>query len=339
MEKTVRVILMVVLVICFCLPAMAAEEWQLVKEEDGVSTYAREVEGSKYTAFKATTVIHNTMAAVGAVLRDVLNYPQWMAKVSETDIVKKHNANDMDVYVVMDFPWPTQDRDVVTQARTTIDPDTGDLIVNTTVLKDCGIPEKDGRVRIQELEQKFILRFIEMEKTEVEFSVHMEAGGNLPSMLVDAETQKVPSKSLINLQEVVQEDKYQQADPFNAINMPITKTITKSILGQHISDPAIIDLVINDQELIKTTMYGGYTDEGMENTARAIVKKYVKTPLYAEKIAGSPYEEELALLATDTELLEEVLEDDDIPKMIMTTGGMSDLVVGRLVTLIKDELD
>ncbi len=339
MKQTVPVILIAFLVMCFSLPAAASGEWELEKEKDDVSTYSREVEGSDYSAFKATTEIDATMAAVGDVLRDVPSFPEWMAKIKHAEIVKKHNANDMDVYLIMDFPWPTQDRDVVTQARTTVDSETGDLIVNTTILEDTDIPEKDKMVRLPELSQQFVLKFIEMDKTEISFSVHMEAGGSLPSSLVDRETEKVPSESLANLQEFVQHEKYQKADPFSEINMPITKTITKAILGKYINDQDIIDMVINDKELIKITMEGGYGEDGMEQTSRAVLKKYVKTPAFAERIEGSTYEAQLALLAKDDDLLEEVLDDDEIAVMVLSSGDMTGSIAAKVAEIVEDEID
>ncbi|MFP4039199.1 MAG: START domain-containing protein [Desulfosudaceae bacterium] len=339
MKQTAPVILIAFLVMCLSLPAAASGEWELEKEKDGVSTYSREVEGSDYSAFKATAEIDATMAAVGDVLRDVPNFPEWMAKIKDAEIVKKHNANDMDVYLIMDFPWPTKDRDVVTQARTTVDSETGDLKVNTTILEDTDIPEKDKMVRLPELTQQFVLKFIEMDKTEISFSVHMEAGGSLPSSLVNRETEKVPSESLVNLQEFVRQEKYQKADPFSKINMPITQAITTAILSKYIKDQEIIDMVINDKELIKITMEGGYGEDGMEQTSRAVLKKYVKTQAFAERIEDSTHEEELALLAEDDDLLEEVLDDDELAVMVLSSGDLTGSIAERVAEIVEDEVD
>ncbi|MFP3981638.1 MAG: hypothetical protein ACLFUY_09605, partial [Desulfobacterales bacterium] len=43
----------------------AAEDWKLEDEEDGIKSYSRVVENSRYHAFKATTTIDVTMAQIG----------------------------------------------------------------------------------------------------------------------------------------------------------------------------------------------------------------------------------------------------------------------------------
>ena len=133
----------IMLTACFR-AAAAAEGWKLEGEKDGIISYSRVVEDSKYHAFKATTTIDATMAQIGAVLRDVPNYPEWMAKVKTAEVLKRYSPNDMDVYLILNFPWPTSDRDTVATAKTEINRDLPGTITTTRIMEDPDVPEKDG---------------------------------------------------------------------------------------------------------------------------------------------------------------------------------------------------
>lgn len=313
--------------------------WEFVKEKKGVALYKKDMPGSNYTAFKAKTVVNSTMAAIGAVLRDVPQYPQWMAKIAEARVLKQYDANNMDAYLVMDFPWPTADRDVVVNGATTIDPATGNVTVVSRVIDDPAMPEKEGLVRVPALTQQFVLAYKDFDTTEISFSLHLEAGGNLPAFTVNPATQSVPYDSLQQLSKVARGEKYRDADPLNPINIPITKTIITAVLGNYITDKAIIEMVISDNDLMDIAIRGGFSEKGVRNTATAIVKKYVKTPMYAEKIKASKDSALLARLSTDEALLKKLAEDDDIAEMVISTGGMTDQVIHAITAGIKDSLD
>ncbi len=87
------------------------------------------------------------------------------------------------------------------------------------------MPEKDDFVRVPQLTQQFVLAYKDFDTTGTSFSLHLEAGGNLPAFTVNPATQSVPYDSLQRMCQVVKLEKYRDADPLNPINVPITQTI------------------------------------------------------------------------------------------------------------------
>ena len=112
------------------------------------------------------------------------------------DLLKQYDANTMDAYFVMDFPWPTSDRDVILNGSTLVDPATGNVTVMSKIIDDPAFPPQEGLVRVPQLTQHFLLVYKDFNTTEVIFSLHLEAGGNLPAFTVNPATQSVPYHSL-----------------------------------------------------------------------------------------------------------------------------------------------
>ena len=319
--------------------AAAGKDWKLENEEDGIKSYSRIVENSKYHAFKATTTIDATMAQIGAVLRDVPSYPEWMAKVKEAEVLKRYSPNDMNVYLILNFPWPTSDRDAVATAKTEISGDLPGTITTTRIMDDPDMPEKDGLVRVPAMRQQYVMSFKEMEKTEITYSIYMEAGGNLPAMTVNPSLEGVPHESLKNLKDIVKKDQYQDADPFNPVNMPVSEAIAESILRTRFKDADIIETVLADANLVETTLNGGFSEKGLENTTAALMAEYVKSPYFKADIQTREDAQLLAELTTNREMLDEMVEDEEILDLILAEGAITGPVMEVMALFVKNEFD
>ena len=122
--------------------AVAETTWQFEGEIDGIPTYSRPVEGSEVKMYKATAMVEASMEQIGHLLRDVPATPLWMKNVLHTETIKVHTPNDIDLYLVLDFPWPTNDRDGVAAARAVFDPAACGTITTTTLITHPDYPPK-----------------------------------------------------------------------------------------------------------------------------------------------------------------------------------------------------
>lgn len=316
-------------------PAADEGKWTLESEKDGIATYSRPRQGSDYHEYKATAIIEASMAEIGDVLRDVPNYPEWMAKVKHAEILKQYTPNDMDVYLVLNFPWPTNDRDVVTTAETEADIGILGTISTTRVKKETDVEEKDGLVRVPAMDQQYIMSYREKEKTEFTYSLFMEAGGSIPALTVDPALEGVPGTSIKNLREFVKKDRYQEADPFDAGNLAATEVIVEGILKKHFADNEIIDMVLDDRELMKITIENGYSEEGFLETAAAVLRQYVRTPAFAEDIRASDDRALLARLADRPELADEMAEEEALLALLVAEGAVTAAVMEKMAIILE----
>jgi len=336
-RRIIGSVVMCCLMLFVATPPVIADDggWTLSGEKNGIKNYVKDISDSDYKAFKSTTIVDASMEVVGAVLRDVAAYPQWMGKVSEARVVRQYNPNDMDIYLLMNFPFPTTDRDAVASAKTTIDKEVGGTITTSTLIDDPGIPPQDGLVRLPRLFQEFRVTYKEYGKTEVSHALHIEIGGNLPVSMVNIVAKTSPTKTLDNLRHFVKTEKYQSADPFSAVNLETTQALIRCILGKYITDPKIMNMVIIDKEIMTLAMVGGHAEAGVQKTVMGVVKKYVKTPAYVQRIKQTDNYELLARLSTDEALLNKLAQDTELVDLVLETGGMTDEVLNMLLAKLK----
>lgn len=321
----------------FCHDAYASDTWDFVSEQDGIATFTRQVEGSGYAFYKANTTIDATMAQVGAVFRDVLAYPKWMPNVKETKVLKQYNANDMDLYFVLNFPWPTTDRDTVLASRTVVDQSTGIVDIHTENYEEPCIPEKEGFVRIPKLLQTFTMTYLDNHHTEVSYTIFMDAGGRLPVLAVDMDMKKAPFKSLTNLKKVVQEATYQKADPFDATNLDITKIIMRLNLKKYVTDDDLIACVMQDTPAMERLFKNGHSEQVRKKNLAIIARVYVRSPEFISRIQNAQDKDVLAQLATDETLLDDLINQDNFVNLILSAGksGMFENMVHDMAGMIK----
>ncbi|MFW6335219.1 MAG: START domain-containing protein, partial [Desulfosalsimonas sp.] len=277
-----------------------------------------------------------SMDRVGEVLRDIDSYPDWMAKVKEAKTLEKYSPNDMDVYLVLNFPWPASDRYVVATAETQADLDAAGSITTTRVIEDEQIEDEKGMVRLPQMHQQYVLSFKERGKTEVTFTLYLESGGNLSSLTVNPVIKGVPHASLENLKSYVEKDKYQNTDPFDEKNIDITRVIVESILRRNFDDENIIAMVLDDRELMNIALDEGYSDDGCVKTASAIIRKYVGTQLFRKDIEDSEDRDLLAELKEDTDLAGKISEDEKILDQFIQDGEITNRTLGKMAHLIRD---
>ncbi|ABW68882.1 lipid-binding START domain protein [Desulfosudis oleivorans Hxd3] len=319
---------------------MAETTWQFEGEIDGIPTYSRPVEGSDVKMYKATAMVEASMEQIGHLLRDVPATPLWMKNVLHTETIKVHTPNDIDLYLVLDFPWPTNDRDGVAAARAVFDPAACGTVTTTTLITHPDYPAKEGLVRLPGMFQQYLLNFKGDHLCELTLVLHMDPGGNLPAWAINRELVSTPAKSLKTLQALVKKDKYQEADdPFNRDNLGFSRGIARTVTARYMDDTAIIEMVAADTRLMHIIMRQCCSPGWEEDLITAILQAYFKTLPFAEKIARSSDQSVLAHLATDEKLAKEIAEEDDLVEMVLLHRGVTYPVLEKMAALVKDELD
>ncbi|MFZ5565084.1 MAG: START domain-containing protein [Thermodesulfobacteriota bacterium] len=318
----------------------AGQEWRLEGTTDGIATYSRAVEGSPFRMYKATAMVKASMEQIGHLLRDVPVTAQWLQNVLHCETIKVHTPNDIDLYLVLDFPWPTDDRDGVAAARAVFDPAACGTVTTTTLITHPRYPEKTGLVRLPGLFQQYLLNFKGDHLCELTVVIHMDPGGNLPSWAVNRELAATPAASLRKLQDLVKKEKYQKADdPFDRANLGFSRGIARSVTARYFDDTGIIEMVAADHRLMTIIMRKCCSVGWEKKLTAAILTAYFRTLPFAEKIAASPDQPILARLARDEALAKEIADNDDLVEMALAHRGVNGPVIDKIAALVRDELD
>lgn len=320
--------------------AISETGWRFENECDGIATFSRTIEGSSYQMFKATAMVEASMEQIGALLRDVPAIPWWMENVLYAEIIKTHTPNDIDLYLKMDLPWPTSDRDAVAQARAVFDPVACGTVTTTTLSSQPDYPEQPGLVRLPYLFQQYILNYKGPRQCELTLVLHMDPGGNLPAWAVNCQVGAIPAASLKKLRQLVQIDKYQAADdPFDQANLGFSRGIARALTARFTDEADLIEMVAADNRLIDLVMEKGGEKHPGKKVLPSILQAYLRHPSFEKKAALLIRPANLDRLIRDERLASEIAAEDDLVSMVLRERGITSPVIQKIAALVKDELN
>jgi hypothetical protein len=103
--------------LCMALPGIA-QEWELTKQQDGVSVFSRPLPNNllQIKALTTVTASHETFIRL---LEDVGHCTKWIANCKKIEIIATPDQATRVVHTFFSAPWPIRDRDVVTRSVTT----------------------------------------------------------------------------------------------------------------------------------------------------------------------------------------------------------------------------
>ncbi len=200
----------------------SAAVWKLEREKDGIKVFTRDVDGSKYKAFRGEAMLKAELNRAMALMDDTAACDRWMHACTSPVLIDKLNPLERFSYMVNDLPWPATDRAML--LRATISQQMDDRIVTVALEsvdpaslseKQQGrLPDSKGAVMVEKARGFFRFTPIDEHSTRVEYQMHTELGGALPAPMVNAMLVDTPFYTLKNMQSVVLEQKYQDFRPF-----------------------------------------------------------------------------------------------------------------------------
>lgn len=195
----------------FCLLTIAAaQEWKQGSSRDGITTYTKEIPGSKINALKMESGFDATASQLVAVILDIKSCTDWLYSTKSCAVVNTVSPSELYYYSEIIFPWPTSNRDFVSHIKVTQDPTTKIVTINAENVA-MFVPEKKGLVRIHQSVGKWVIRPVAKNKIHVTYELQVDPGGSLPSWLVNMLSVKGPYESFKKLREVVKKPVYANA--------------------------------------------------------------------------------------------------------------------------------
>lgn len=201
-----KIFMAVLLAIAF-VPAFAQTQWQLRTEKDGIKVYSSDVPDSKIKAIKVIGEFYATPSQLAAVVMDVNTATDWVYHLKSSTLIKKVSSNEIYYYAEVSLPWPAANRDFVAHLTVTQNPQTKAITINGPAVPGY-VPVKKGMVRIDNSVGKWIITPIGQNQVRVEYSIHVDPGGSLPSWLVNMFADEAPVQIFKNLKNELQKPAY-----------------------------------------------------------------------------------------------------------------------------------
>lgn len=203
-------------VFLFCLgfwvsSAIAAPEWSLARDRDGIKVWTRDVPDFPAREFKAVTHVQSTLNGLVALVMDTENAKRWIYRTEEIDVIKRDDSRGYFlIRVVTDFPWPLTDRDAIIEGNILQDARTGIVTIHSKALPLEQYPERKGLVRMTEMWGTWIFKPLGKGLVEVTMLGRADPAGSIPYSAINLLIHETPYRTLQGMRKLVQEQGYQQ---------------------------------------------------------------------------------------------------------------------------------
>lgn len=199
-----RILIFSLLFITFRDPVIS-QDWEFVKEKDGIKIFTRDEPGSGYKAYKGEVELNATMQQVCPILEDVEQFDDWDEDVSQIRLLANEPGKYFKYYVVYDTPWPFSDRDLCVEATITDNPATGARQIDARPIPDAVPPDPD-LVRIIHYWQKWIVEPEPGGKVHLVIEGFADPAGDVPAWIANMAITSTPYTTLSNVRAATEKE-------------------------------------------------------------------------------------------------------------------------------------
>jgi hypothetical protein len=165
-------------------PAADAEQgWEKIREEDGITVFRKEVEGSPLVAFRGEGIIQAPIALVALVEMDLPHNSEWIDSLVEGRLLEARSESEYFAYSHIKGPPLISDRDFVNHI--TVDFKPPSQITFNLQAADHPQSPNDGYVRGQLIHSSFKLTAVTPQQTKIVAEIHADPKGSLPKWVVN----------------------------------------------------------------------------------------------------------------------------------------------------------
>jgi hypothetical protein len=186
-----------------------AQQWEEIGTEEGVTIWQREIPGSSLVEFRGRGIVDASFKKILAVFHDDKRKTEWMNGCVDNKRLRVLGPGRNIFYNRTGSNFPlVSDRDVILESATDVWRDKRRIRIDAWSVDDPTMPPIDGVVRMPDLRASWVLTVVEGGKTEVDYTVRADPGGDLPAWVVNWAAQSIPRKTILNLRSQVQKDGY-----------------------------------------------------------------------------------------------------------------------------------
>lgn len=207
MLKKGKHILMFTLLLCFCEPCLAQQEWELIKNKEGIEVFTRTNDVMSFKEFKGKMVVDSRVGDFMSVLYDVEALVSWGYNLTTASLLERPADSLQIYYAVAKSPWPYKDRDGIYLNKFSWNRQTRTLQVAIELLEYP--KEAEGNfVRIGGY-GSWKVRELSSEEIEIVFQMQIDPGGSVKAWMANMFASDTPFYTLKGLKEALKMEKYQ----------------------------------------------------------------------------------------------------------------------------------
>src|SRR6478609_215891 len=181
-------------------------DWTLIRDESGIKVYTKKGTTS-VKSLKLVTTVKAKLSSIVYLLLDKPNYPTWVYRCINSYEITKVTDYEYYHYQETSVPWPAENRDVILWFRMSQHPTTKVLTITISAKPDY-LPRKSGKVRITQMDAKWILTPLANGDCVIEYYLSIDPGGSVPGWIVNMGITDGPIETMKNMNKQLVLDKY-----------------------------------------------------------------------------------------------------------------------------------
>ena len=176
----------------------ATETGKLSLNRNNIKVWTYKTANNPVFQYKAETTFDVPLERAVALVLDVERTPQWVPYVGDAKVLSlDEKKGEFTLYMVLDFPFPLKDRDVIVQGKISKNVDGSISIKNTTLQK--GYAEQPNIIRLHNYEGDWTFQKLGNNKVKVSTSGYADPAGSIPLSFVNMFVEQQPYQMLMKM--------------------------------------------------------------------------------------------------------------------------------------------
>ena len=181
-----------------CMTAVSAkpiDQAKLSLNKNNIKVWTYQDEKNPVFLYKAETTFDVPIEHAASLVLDVDHAVKWVPYMGSVQVLNRNNqTGDFTLYMVLDFPFPLKDRDLIVQGKFYKDSKGNIIIKNKAVAK--GYPINPNYVRLTRYEGDWSFQKINENKVKVSTYGYAHPEGSIPLTFVNMFVQQQPYQML-----------------------------------------------------------------------------------------------------------------------------------------------
>ena len=184
---------------------LSQNDWLFKGKKSNINIYYKKT--ADVYDLKLTTSVRSSDEGFIKLLSEVEMFPNWIYKVKSSRLIKKISETEGIYYILLDFPWPLNDRDMVMHYHLEVDKK-HEIIYSRSYAEHDIVPEVKDVIRITNAKLEWKIFKQQNEYVYFEYTIHSDPGGKIPDWLVNLVLDKGPIETIKKMKTYLEKPEY-----------------------------------------------------------------------------------------------------------------------------------
>ena len=176
-------------------------QWEKVKEKDGVEVFQKKV--GDHLAFRGVGTLRATPKEFLRVLHDPSTWPRWVENLKAGKLIEKKSKSHFIFHQVIGTPFPMKDREAVFQSILSRK-NSSTTLVEMKSVNHPAVKRSEECIRVEIIYSRYQIEELGKGKIRVSFENLSHSGGTVPKFLSNWAAQSYPVSLLRGIERELQ---------------------------------------------------------------------------------------------------------------------------------------